>query len=177
MSGIAVEDLLVHLAQCRARVRTQLFDESFAHRAEGLERVCLSATTELGQHQLPGQAFVERMVRGHRGELRQQLAVATSSQACVVAVKGHCKPLGLQRGADIVQPRGVERGERDTPPHRQRLLEQRIRLDRIRRRARLAGQLAEAVQIDRQRIGGQHIAAGLAGDLHIVARNHLPEPG
>ena len=88
MSRIAVEDLLVHLAQCRARVCTKLLDESFSHRAIRLEGVCLSATTELGQHQLPGQAFVERMFRDHRGEQRQQLTVATNSQARVVAVKG-----------------------------------------------------------------------------------------
>ena len=62
VSGIAVEDQLVHLAQRRARVGTQLLDESFAHRAECLERVGLSATTVLGQHQLTGKPLVERMV-------------------------------------------------------------------------------------------------------------------
>ena len=109
MTGIAVEDLLVHLAQRRAGVRAQLFDEPIPHHAEVLERVCLPPTTELGQHELSGQAFVERMVRKHRRERWQQLAVASRFQARVVAVKSHRKPLGLKRGADIVDPRRVER--------------------------------------------------------------------
>jgi len=62
LARIAVEDLLVYLAQRRAGIRTQLIDESFAHRAERLERVRLSATAELGQHELSSQAFVERMI-------------------------------------------------------------------------------------------------------------------
>ena len=131
----------MHLTQGRAGVGAQLLDESFPHRAKRLERVSLSATTELGQHQLPGQAFVERMVGNHCGELRQQLSVSTDSQARIVAVEGHREPLGLQCGANVVHPRSVERRERNSSPHRQCLLEKTIGFDRIRRSARLGGQL------------------------------------
>ncbi len=70
MSWIAVEDLLVHLSQSWPRVCSQLLDEPFAHLSKRLQRVGLSAATELGKHQLPGQPFVERMVRRQRGKLR-----------------------------------------------------------------------------------------------------------
>ena len=122
-SGIAVEDLLMRLAQCRTRVCAQLIDEPFAHHAECLERVGLSATTELGQHQLPGQPLVKWMGRRHRRDLRQQFAVAAGAKSGVVAVQGDCKALGFQRRADIIHPRRVERRERDAAPHRQRPLE------------------------------------------------------
>ena len=67
--GLAVEDLLVHPAQRRAGIDAQLVDESFAHLPVGLEGVGLPAAAVLGEHQLPGQAFVERMGVQCRGEL------------------------------------------------------------------------------------------------------------
>ena len=117
VSGIAVEYQLVHLAQRRARICTQLLDESFAHRAECLERVGLSATTELGQHQLTGKPFVERMVRSQRDEKWQQFALATDSQTCVVAVQSYGEPLGFQRGADVVRSTGCPGDANGTPRH------------------------------------------------------------
>ena len=177
LPGIPVEDLLMYLAQCRARVGAELLDESFTHRTKGFERVRLSATTELGQHQLPGQAFVERMVGNHRGDLRQQLTVATDSQPGVVAVKGHCKSFGLQRGTDVVQPRRVERRERYTPPHRQRPPNRpSASPGSVAARARLVN-WRKQMQIDRRRISCKHIAAGLSGDLHTIGRDYLPKPG
>ena len=70
MPRIAVEDLLVHLSQPRSWICSQLLDEPFAHLSKGLQRVGLSAATELGKHQLPGQSFVERMFRRQRGKRR-----------------------------------------------------------------------------------------------------------
>jgi hypothetical protein len=60
-NGLIVEDLLVHPAQRRAGIDAQLVDESFAHLPVGLEGVGLPAAAVLGEHQVPGQAFVERM--------------------------------------------------------------------------------------------------------------------
>ena len=177
MSGIAVEDLLVHLTQGRPGVGAQLLDESIPHHAKRLERVSLSSATELGQHQLPGQAFVERMVGNHCGELRQQLSVSTGSQARIVAVEDHREPLGLQCDANVIHPRSVERRERNSSPQRQCLLEKTIRFDRIRRRARLAASSRNECRSIDKRISGQHIAAGLPRDFHAVFRDHLPKPG
>ena len=41
----------------------------------------------------------------------------------------------------------------------------------------LAVSCAERVQVDRKRISGQHIAAGLPRDFHALFRDHLPKPG
>jgi hypothetical protein len=71
MSRVAIEDLLVHLTQGGPWVGAQLIDESFTHHTKGIQRVSLSAATELGEHQLTSQSFVEGMVGNHCGELRQ----------------------------------------------------------------------------------------------------------
>ena len=56
---VAVENLLMHLTQRRPGIDAELLDESFAHLPVGVERVGLSAAAILGEHQLPGQAFVQ----------------------------------------------------------------------------------------------------------------------
>ena len=175
--GIPIEDLLVHLPQCRAGVGTQLLDEPLTHRAIGLQRLGLPAAAELGNHQLPGQAFVQGVVVLHRGDVQQQFAVASGAQTGVIAVEGYREPLSLPRGADIVNPRGVERRERITAPQRQCFSEQCVGFGRIRGSAGLACQLTEAMQIDRCRIDRQHISARLAGDFNVIARDHLSKPG
>ena len=99
------------------------------------------------------------------------------TQGGVVTVKSDREPLGLQRRPDVVHPRRVERRERDTPPHGHRGVEQCVGVDGFGRGARPGRQLPKRVQIDRRRIRRQHIATGLARDLHTMAAERLPEPG
>ena len=176
--GFAVEDLLVHPAQRRAGIDAQLVDESFAHLPVGLEGVGLPAAAVLGEHQLPGQAFVERMGVQCRGELHEQLCVSSCAERDVVAVQCDGKPLGLQGGADVVHPRGVERGEGLATPQIECAVEQGYRVERVSGRPGLGRQVAETVQVDRQRVRRQHVAARLAGDHDVLGvRQQCPKPG
>ena len=118
-------------AQRRARIDAQLVDEPFAHLPVGVERVGLPAAAVLGEHQLPGQAFVQRMGLQCRGELPEQLGVSSCAERGVVAIQCDGKPLGLKGGADVVHPRGVERGERLATPQVERAVEQGCRVARV----------------------------------------------
>ena len=57
----AVENLLIRIPQGGAGVDAQFFDEPVAHHAIGVERVGLSTAAVLGQHQLGGEAFIQRV--------------------------------------------------------------------------------------------------------------------
>lgn len=69
-----------------------------------------------GEHQLAGEAFVQPVVRGVRGELREHLCVHSLAQHQVVAVKGGRTSLEVERGTQLVEPLRVEAGERFAPP-------------------------------------------------------------
>ena len=118
VSRIAVEDLLVHDAQRRARIDAELVDEPFAHLSIGVESVGLPAAAVLGQHQLPCQALVEGVGLQSRSELAEQVGVPSGAQRGVVAIQRDRKPLHLKGIPDIVEPRRVERRERFTSPQR-----------------------------------------------------------
>ena len=149
LPGIPVEDLLMYLAQCRARVRAELLDESFTHRTKGLERVRLSATTELGQHELSGQAFVERMVGNHRGDL-----LATTHRGVPLAAPAslRSRATASRSASSAVRTsfnHGVSSDANGIPRHiASALSNRRVGLPRVRRCARTARQLAEA-NVDR----------------------------
>ena len=138
----AVEDLLVHPAQRGLGIDAQLVDEPVAHLPVGVERVGLPAAAVLGEHQLPGQAFVERMGVQRRGELAEQLRVPSGTQRDVVAVQYDRKPLGFQGGADVVQPWGVEGRERLAAPQVQCAIEEGCGMRRVSGPAGLGDQAA-----------------------------------
>jgi hypothetical protein len=59
--AVTVEDLLVRSAQSRAGFNAQLVYEPVAHLPVGVERVGLPSTAVLGNHQLTGHAFIQRI--------------------------------------------------------------------------------------------------------------------
>ncbi len=150
--GVGVEDLLVHLAQRGARVGAQLLDEPAANPLVGGERVGLATAAVLREHELPGQALVERVDAGRGGDLTEELGMPSRGEGRVVAVERGGEPLGLQPGAQIGEPRHVERGERIAPPQAKGPLEQRCRLRRPVGGPRAGDQVPEQVQVHRQRV-------------------------
>ena len=83
-----------------------------------------------------------------------------------------------KRGADVVHPRGVERGEGLATPQIECAVEQGYRVARVSGRPGLGRQVAETVQVDRQRVRRQHVAARPAGDHDVLGvRQQCPQPG
>jgi hypothetical protein len=110
------------------------------------------------------------------GELSQQFGMPTGPQSGVVAIELDGKPFGLKGSSDVVHPWGVDRREWLTTPQRQRAVEYRRGVGRIGGCAGLRREVAEAVQIDRQRIGHQLVTARLADDLHVGTGEQLTQP-
>ena len=117
-AGVARQDLLVHLPQRGSGVRAQLLAQPAAHLPVGVQRVGLPTAAELGEHELAGQALVERVVAQGHGELDEQVAVPSGRQCGVVAVQADREALGGQRRREDREPRGVDRRERLPAPER-----------------------------------------------------------
>jgi hypothetical protein len=58
--------------------------------------------------------------------------MSSGAQRDIVAIQNHREPLGLQRRADVVQPRRVEGGEWLAAPQAQRPVDQFRGFERIR---------------------------------------------
>ena len=106
-------------------IDAQLLDEPVAHLPVGVERVGLPAAAVLGEHQLPGQAFVERVGVQRRGELAEQLGVPSGAQRGVVAVQYDGKPFGFAGRCGRRSTHGVSSAANGSPRHRSSALSNR----------------------------------------------------
>ena len=172
---VTIEDPLVHLAQRGAGINAQLLDKPLTHQPIGLERPCLPAAAVLGEHQLSRQAFVQwvRLRRHH--ELTEQVRVPPRLQRGVVAIQCDRNPFRFNGIAHVVDPRCVKRCERLAAPQPERAVEEGRGLGSIGGRSGLRCDIAEPVDVHRQCIGHQHVAAALADDPHVGAVQHLTQ--
>ncbi|MDF2976688.1 MAG: hypothetical protein K0S40_1416 [Actinomycetospora sp.] len=162
--GVARQDPLVDLAKPGPGVRAQFVAQPAAHLLVGVEGVGLPAAADLGEHELAGQALVERVGAEGGGDLDDQVPVPPRAQCGVVAVQGDREALGAQRGAQVREPRGVDRGERLPAPEAQRPVVERRGVRGPVGGAGLGDQLPEPVEVHRRRVGREHVTPGAAGD-------------
>lgn len=144
---VAGKNLLVHPVQRGAGIDTELVGKPLPHLPVGVQRIRLSATAVLGQHQLSGQALVERVSGMRCGEFHQHLAVASHPECDVIAVQHHGQPLARQRAAQAVDPWCVQRGERLTTPDAQSAFEQVGGLQRLPAAPSLTYHVPEPMQV------------------------------
>ena len=167
----------MHPAQRRAGIDTQLVDESFTHLPVGLEGVGLPAAAVLGEHQLPGQAFVERMGVQCRGELHKQL-VCRPARSATSLRSSATESRSASSAVRTSFTHGVSSEAKGSPRHRSSALSNTATASRGSAVARHATEAAETVQVDRQRIRRQHVTARLAGDHDVLGvRQQCPKPG
>ena len=134
--------------QRRAGVRAQLIGQRSADPFVALQGVRLPAAPVQGEHELPGQALIERLRRGEGVQLIQHGGVLPPDESQIVAVERHGQALFGQGGADAIHPRRVQRGEGFALPQLERLREQCRGGVGVVGRAGLVGQVVEAVQVD-----------------------------
>src|SRR6476661_6286219 len=103
--------------QDRARIDAQFFDESLTHLPIRLERLRLPTTAVLGEHQLTGDTFIQRMPLQRRRELTEQLLVPPDVQESVVSVQFSRKSLLLKGSPHIVHPRVAQSSDLFSTPH------------------------------------------------------------
>lgn len=72
----------------------------------------LAAAAAQREHQLSGQAFVQRVLGGPCDQPSQQFAVPAVQEGEVVACQFGGQPLGVERATNLVQPRRVQDPER-----------------------------------------------------------------
>ena len=122
MAGSRAEQLLVQFAQRDARVRTEFFDEPPAHLLEVQQRVGGAAGLVQGEHELAGQAFVERVGLRLHGQRGQHRVLSAEAQHHVGAVERGGVLFGEQVGAEFAEPGRVDADERFAVPQAQRLV-------------------------------------------------------
>ena len=108
-------------------------------------------------------------------QVGQQRGVSSERQGQIVTVELSRHPLPTQIVAHGVQPRRVQREERRTSPQGERLLEEGRCRFVVPSSPRLNDQVAEAVQVDVQRIHRQEIAARLPRDPRSSAQQSRPK--
>ena len=170
---VAGEDLPLQCLGFRARVQAQLVGEHRLGPAVGGERVGLAAAAVEGEDELAGHALVERVGGGQLVQPRQQLRVPAAAEHDVVAQQEHFEPFVLQRRAQVEQPVAGRVGESGTTPEVQRFGQQAGVLGG----PSPDGEVAEAVQVDRGRVGRQGVSAGAAVQRRPGGREDRPQPG
>ena len=179
--GILAQDTGVQLAQLGAGLDGQLGDQDVAQRPVGAQRVSLAPGPVQREHPLVPEPLAERMGRGERLQLRDELPVPAAGQ----------QRLGprLQRGqALLLQTAGlraggghrVEVGQRRPAPQAQGLIEvarRRGGIARGQRRVAFGGELLEPQRVQfagryPQQVAGRpgHQPAGLAGRAERLAQ-------
>ncbi|GAA3432847.1 hypothetical protein GCM10018954_024500 [Kutzneria kofuensis] len=129
------------------------------------QRLGLPAGPVQGQHQLPGGAFVERVLGGPGQQLRHERGVLAEAQPQVGVVQLGGEPLAGQPAPLLDGPVGVQPGQRLAPPQREGPLEHRG----IVGAPGLGDQASEQVHVDGQRIlDEQRVAARPPHDRHAV---------
>lgn len=103
--------------------------------------------------------FGQRLQHGH------QFGVLSQPEPGVVQVEPGGEVLGLERGPDRPQTRRLQAGEGLTRPQRQRL-RQHLHPAPVVGRCR-GDEFTEAVEVDRARIGLQHVPTGALGDREV----------
>jgi hypothetical protein len=73
-----------------------------------------------GEHELPGETFVQRVLRGTCGDPRQHIRVPALAQHQVVPVQLRRAALEVEGRAHPADPVRVEAGERVAPPQPER---------------------------------------------------------
>jgi len=167
----------VELLQRRAGVGAQLLGQPLAELLVVPQRVGLAAAAVQGEHELAGQALVQRVRGGTGGQLAEQGGMLAAVQGEVVAVQPGGVPLRVQRVADAVQPGCVQRGERLAAPQPERLLEQGRGVLLVVGGVRPGDQVAEAVQVHRHRVDHEGVALRVPGEADPGVGEDLPEPG
>ncbi|OLE22039.1 MAG: hypothetical protein AUG49_20395 [Catenulispora sp. 13_1_20CM_3_70_7] len=115
----------MQLLQRAAGIGAQFAGEPLPHSPVRLQRVGLAAVAEQREHQLAGQALVQRMLLRPRGQPGEQHPVPALPQLEVRQFALSGLPLLVQGRADVGQPRRVQRAERLPAPQAQRPLQQR----------------------------------------------------
>ncbi len=170
------EDLLVQVAQLRARVHAELVGQPAADLVVVPQRLPLLPGAVQGEHELRGGAFVQRVLRGQLRQHGGRLAVQPRAQPEVDQVQPCPEPFARQDVPRHHQPRRVQPRERLTGPQPERLGQERGGLV-LRARPGLGHQRAEPVQVDRLRVGDQRVPARAA--LHhgvVAARQRRAQP-
>ena len=165
--------LSLQLLQLRRRVEPLLVREREPRRAVDLERLRLAAAAIERKHQLAAQPVAEWVGGDERFQLPDKLSVAAEQELGV-------EPILERDDAQLIEPRGFEPGElllvevceRRTVPQRERLVEQRNPLRRV-RLSRIAEQAFEAICIDVFGFDREPVAGGLRDDE--VAAEQLAE--
>jgi hypothetical protein len=148
----------VQVPQRGSRIAAELVDQPLAQQPVVRERVGLPAAPVPRDHQLPGQALVQRVL-GRRGrQLRQQPRVLPPAQRDVVAVQLRREPLGFQPLPHAAEPVAFHVGEGGAPPQLQCRTPQRGGALVVRRLPRPRGQGPELVQVHRRRLHVQPVA-------------------
>jgi hypothetical protein len=175
---IGAQDLPVELLQRRAGVGAQLVGQPQAYLMVVGQRLARPAAAVQGQHQLPGQAFVQRAGCGGGGQLGKQLSVPPQPQRPVVAVQFGGQPLLVGRGPHRVEPRSVQAGQGLAAPQPESLLDQPHRGLVVCGGAGLGQQPAEPVQVHRHRLHREHVAGWAPDDVDRVGghRQRPPQP-
>ena len=117
------KDRPLQLLERRARIDPELVDERPARVLVGVQRLRLPTRPVERRHQIPAQAFAERMLGDEGLELRDQLVVAPQCEVGIDAELHCCQPDLLEPG-DRRLGEGLVREipERRPSPQRQRIM-------------------------------------------------------
>ena len=154
-AGILLEDPPLELLQCGSGLEAERLHERGASLTEPRQRVRLPAGAIQGDHQVPAEAFVERVVEHELLELRHELRAAAELEL------GPEAPL-QDRDAQVAQAldhgtgERLERevGQRRAPPLRERLpveRDGRLGVARRQRRPRVVREALDENEVERVR--------------------------
>lgn len=174
--GITAQDPLVQLPQRRAGIGAQLLGEPVPEPLVVLEGLGLAAAAVQAQHDLTGEPLVERVFRGPRRQVGEQLGVPSPAQPHVGVVEPRRPPFGAQGPAQVTGPRRVQIGEGVAAPQPERPLEQGLGFV-VPGFARFGHEPAEPVQVDGIGVDLRDVAAGEPPDLQPRAGGRMPQAG
>ena len=168
---ILPQDRPLELLERRAQVDPELVDEGPARVLVGLQGLRLPARPVQRRHQIPPQAFAERVLGDECLELADQLIVAPEREVGVDPKLDRCQP-------DLVEPGDGRLGEalvgevseRPAPPERQRVAEplRRVGCQAASEQApSLVHQPLEAVEIERIGLDADDVA-GRSRRQHVL---------
>jgi hypothetical protein len=110
------QDPLVQVGERRTGIAAELVGQASLNQPEMRQRVGLPPAPVQGDHELPGQPFVERVRLRGGGYLGQEPRVFPAPQQQVVVVEAGRLPFGRERHGEGVQPVTVQVGERHALP-------------------------------------------------------------